>query len=105
MAEDQAPEAQNVQAQLDDRDMKYTYANNYRIMQTAEEVILEFSYVMPNPNVAPNAQGQQQVVVRVSDRVLMNYVNTKRLVTSLQQLIKRFEQQFGEIQTTPGLRK
>jgi hypothetical protein len=38
----------------------------------------------------------------VTDRVVMSYASTKRLAMSLGQLIKRFEQQFGEILIRPG---
>ena len=57
---------------------------------------------MPNPN--PQG-GQQQLLFKVTDRVIMSYGNAKRLAMSLQQLIKRYEQQFGELPTTPGPRK
>jgi Protein of unknown function (DUF3467) len=36
---------------------------------------------------------------------VMNYANAKRLAGSLAQLVKRFEQQFGEIPIQPGARK
>jgi hypothetical protein len=52
--------------------------------------------------VNPNVQtGQMQMTFKVSDRVVMTYANAKRLSMSLQQLLKRYEQQFGEIQLSP----
>ena len=53
---------------------------------------------MPNPN----AQGQQQLLFKVTDRVIMSYANAKRLAMSLGALIKRYQQQFGELPTQPG---
>jgi hypothetical protein len=37
------------------------------------------------------------MLFKVTERIVMTYANTKRLSISLQQLIKRYEQQFGEI--------
>lgn len=86
-----------VQVMLDERDMKSVYANAYRIHTAAEEVIVDLGFNMPNPN--PAAPGQQQMLFRVTDRVIMSYANAKRLSASLVQLVKRYEQQFGDIPT------
>ena len=108
MAEDQeqaAPQAgqqQQVQVLVDERDMKTLYANAYRIHTAEQEAVIDFGFNMPNPNAQ---QGQQQVLLKVTDRVVISYVTAKRLALSLQQLVKRFEQQFGEIPVMPGQRK
>ena len=102
MAEETTPiegQPQNVQLMLDEREMKSTFANAYRIHTTAEEVVLDFGFNMLNPN--PQG-GQQQMLFKVTDRVIMTYSTVKRLTGSLGQLIRRFEQQFGEIPTQPG---
>ena len=95
-------EQQNVQVLLDERDLKTTYSNAYRIHTAAEEVIVDLGFNMPNPN----PQGQNpQLLFKVTDRVIMSYTNAKRLSASLVQLIKRYEQQFGEIPMQPGQRR
>ena len=94
---------QSVQLLLDEREMRTTFANAYRIHHTAEEVVLDFGFNMANPN--PQSQQQQQLLFKVTERVIMSYPSVKRLTMSLQQLIKRFEQQFGEIPTQPGPKK
>ena len=93
-AQPQQPEQGNVQVMLDERDLKTIYSNAYRIFQSHEEVIVDFGFNMINPN--PQQQ-QAQMIFKVTDRVIMTYTNVKRLTQSLQQLIKRYEQQFGEI--------
>jgi len=45
------------------------------------------------------------VLFKLTDRIVLSYPNAKRLAGSLLQLIKRYEQQFGEIPTQPGARK
>ena len=92
-------EAQNVQLMLDERDMKSTFANAYRIHTTAEEVVIDFGFNMLNPN--PQT-GQQQMLFKVTERMIMTYATVKRLTGSLTQLIRRYEQQFGEIPMQPG---
>src|SRR5437764_10746999 len=104
MAEEQVTQQpaggeQQVQLMLDERDLRTTFSNAYRIHTTAEEVILDFGFNMLNPN--PQG-GQQQMLFKVTDRVIMTYSTVKRLTGSLGQLIRRFEQQFGEIPAQPG---
>jgi hypothetical protein len=94
---------QQVQVLVDERDMKTIYANAYRIHTAEQEAVVDFGFNMPNPNSQPGQQ--QQVLLKVTDRVVISYVTAKRLALSLQQLVKRFEQQFGEIPVMPGQRK
>ena len=103
MAEEQIPTAadqQQLQLVLDERDMRTGFANAYRIHHTAEEVVLDFGFNMANPN--PQGGQQQQLLFKVNERIIMSYPSVKRLTMSLQQLIKRYEQQFGELPTNPG---
>ncbi len=93
-----AGEQQNVQVMLDERELKTTYSNAYRIHTSAEEVIVDVGFNMPNPN--PQGPGPS-ILFKVTDRVIMSYSNAKRLASSLTQVIKRFEQQFGEVPIQP----
>lgn len=110
MSQDQPTEStggqdpnQQVQVLLDERELKSMYANAYRIHTSAEEVIIDLGFNMPNPN--PQNPGQQQLLFKVTDRVIISYTNAKRLAISLTQLVKRYEQQFGEIALQPGQRR
>ena len=85
-----------VQVLLDERDLRSVYANAYRIHTSSEEVIIDLGFNMPNPN---QQGGGAQLLFKVTDRVILTYGNAKRLSLSLAQLIKRYEQQFGELQT------
>ena len=79
--------------------MRTIFSNAYRIHTTAEEVVVDFGFNMANPN--PQGQ-QQQLLFKVNDRVIMSYSNVKALAASLQQLVRRYEQQFGELPMSPG---
>jgi len=80
--------------------MKTSFANAYRIHTTAEEVVLDYGFNMANPN--PQGGTGQQLLFKVTDRIILSYPNVKRLAMSLQQLIRQYEQRMGEIPTNPG---
>jgi hypothetical protein len=96
---------QNVQVLLDERELRTTYTNAYRIHTAPEEVVIDLGFNMANPNQQQAAPGQTQLLFKVTDRVVMSYINAKRLAVSLGQLVKRYEQQFGELPLQPGQRR
>jgi hypothetical protein len=81
---------------VDERNMKTSYANAFRTNGTAEEVMLDFGLNIVNP--AGQQENQPQVMFQVNDRVIMNYYCAKRLAVTLSQLIRRHEEQFGELE-------
>src|ERR1700689_5010462 len=87
----------SMQVMVDERELKTHYSNAYRIHATADEVVLDLGFNMPDP--IPRPGQQPGLLLKITDRVILNYSNTKRLALSLQQLIKRYEQQFGELPT------
>ena len=98
---------QNVQIFVDDRELRTVFCNFYQIHTAMEEVILDLGFNMQNPRPVQQAgqAAQPQLLLKVQDRVIMSYPTVKRLAASLTQLVKRFEQQFGEIPTQPGQRR
>jgi len=94
-----AAQQPGMQVMIDERDLKTHYSNAYRIHATADEVIVDLGFNMPDPN--PRG-GQQALLLKITDRVIMSYVNAKRLALSLGQLTKRYEQQFGELPIQQG---
>jgi hypothetical protein len=101
----QAGGQQSVQVLLDERELRTMYTNAYRIHTAAEEVVIDLGFNMPNPNQQQGQGGGAQLLFKVTDRIIMSYPNAKRLAGSLQQLIARYEQQFGQIPTQPGPRR
>ncbi len=95
---------QQVQVLLDERELRTVYTNAYRIHTAPEEVVIDLGFNMANPNQQQNPS-QAQLLFKVTDRVVMSYINAKRLAMSLGQLVKRYEQQFGELPLQPGQRK
>ena len=106
---------QQIRMRIDEREMKSCYANAFRTNGTAEEVMLDFglNLVVPAPQqpgqeAAPQPAGQQQqpeILFRVQERVILNYYSAKRLAITLSQLIRRHEEQFGELELDVAKRR
>jgi hypothetical protein len=93
-------DAAGPQVLLDERDMRLTYANAYRIHSAPEEIVIDLGFNMANPNKdGPGPKGD--LLFKVSDRLVMTYPTTKKLSQSLSTVISRYEKQYGEIQVEP----
>ena len=91
-----------VQLRIDEREMTSHYANAFRTNATAEEVMLDFGVNLPNPAAA---QGKPEILFRISDRIVLNYYSAKRLAITLSQMIRRYEEQFGELELNVANRR
>ena len=91
-----------VRIRIDETGMRTDYANAFRTSETAEEVILDFGMnsVRPGPQ-----QDQPEIVFKANERIIMNYYSAKRLTIALGQLIRRYEQQFGELELDVAKRR
>ncbi len=92
-----------VRLHVDEREMRTSYANAFRTNGSAEEVMLDFGL----NTVVPSAQqkDQPEIVFKVNDRVILNYYSAKRLAITLSQLIRRHEEQFGELEMDVAKRR
>lgn len=109
---------QQIRMRIDEREMKTCYANAFRTNGTAEEVLLDFglNLVVPGSMPPPGEGGAQQppqqppqqqpeIMFQVTERVIMNYYSAKRLAITLSQLIRRHEEQFGELEMDVAKRR
>jgi len=97
---------QQVRLRVDERNMTSSYANAFRTNGTAEEIMLDFGVNLVNPVAqAGQEQPQPEIVFQVNDRVIMNYYSAKRLALALGQLIRRHEEQFGELELDVAKRR
>jgi len=92
-----------VRLRVDERNMGSCYANAFRTQGTAEEVILDFGMNLVAPS--PQGQNQPEILFQISERVIMNYYSAKRLAITLSQLIRRHEEQFGELELDVAKRR
>jgi len=87
---------QQVRLRLDERNLHTSYANAFRSDATADEVMLYFGLNLVNPVAAQ--QGNPEIIFQANERIIMNYPMAKRLALTLGQVIRRHEDQFGEIE-------
>ncbi len=89
---------QQVRLNIDERNLKTGYANAFRTSGTAEEVMLDFGLNLVGPPVQQDGKQTPQIVFQVNERIVLNYFSAKRLAIALSQLVRRHEEQFGEIE-------
>jgi len=101
-----------VRLRIDERNMRSSYANAFRTNGTAEEVMLDFGLNLISPAAQQQAAGQAgtqqqqpEIIFQVSDRVILNYYSAKRLAITLSQLIRRHEDQFGQLELDVAKRR
>ncbi|MCP4375642.1 MAG: DUF3467 domain-containing protein [bacterium] len=93
-----APQDQDQQAirvRVDQRDVKTSYANAFNTHGLVNEVILDFGLNMPVP---PQPDQPPEIMLQISDRIILNYYSAKRLALTLGQLVTRHEERFGELE-------
>lgn len=92
-----------IRVRVDEREMGTTYANAFRTNATAEEVMLDFGMNLVNPTAEKGEQ--PEITFKVTERVIMNYFSAKRMAITLSQLIRRHEDQFGELELDVAKRR
>ena|ERR1700722_4674250 len=75
---------QQIQIKVNDDVLKGVYANIMQVAHTPEEFILDFMNIIP-PTGSLNA------------RVIISPGHMKRIVSALQENLKRYEEQFGAV--------
>ena len=94
---------QQVRVRIDERAMTTSYANAFRTNGTAEEVMVDFGLNLVSP---PGKEGDQaEIIFKVNDRVILNYYSAKRLALTLSQLLRRHEEQFGQLELDVAKRR
>ena len=77
----------------DDSEMSTSYANVCNVSSTREEVTLLFG-----TNQSWHT-GQDEVVIKLSDRLIVSPYAAKRLSLLLQNIVEQYEQRFGALST------
>ena len=84
---------QGTRVRWDDSDMSTSYANVCNVSSTREEVTLLFG-----TNQSWHT-GQEEVVIKLSDRLILSPYAAKRLSQLLTNIVDQYEQRFGSLQT------
>lgn len=89
------PKQQTIRVRMDQRDLKTSYANAFNTHGLINEVILDFGLNMPIP---PQPDQPPEIMLQITDRIILNYYSAKRLALTLGQLVRRHEDRFGELE-------
>lgn len=80
------PQSQQINIELGEKEAEGIYSNLAIISHSNAEFVIDFTRVLPG---VPKA--------KVYSRVIMSPIHAKMLVRALNENVKRFENQFGEI--------
>ena len=78
------PDQQQIQVKINDDVLKGVYANSMQVVHTQEEFMIYFMNLFP-------PQGM------VNARVILSPGHLKRMIAALQDNVKKYEQQYGEV--------
>jgi hypothetical protein len=87
--ESTAPAAPRIR--LEEKNAKLSYANFFNVSSTREETALLFGMIQASPDAS------QEVVIDVSDRVVMTPLAARRLENMLHQVLQQYEARFGAL--------
>jgi len=82
---------QQIKVELGDKEAEGIYANLCMIMHSPTEIVLDYARVVPR---SPKA--------RVLARIIMTPMHAKLMAKALEENLKKFEKQFGEIKIHGG---
>ncbi len=92
-----------IRVTIDERNLQTNYVSGFRPTMTAEEVMLDFGLNLIRPT--GNKEHPAELVFQANNRLIMSYYSAKRLAIALGQIVRQFEQQFGEIELNAGKRR
>ncbi|MBS3821442.1 MAG: DUF3467 domain-containing protein [Planctomycetes bacterium] len=104
--EDQAREQtgqRQVRLRVNQSDMETSYANAFRANATAEELMIDFGINFPIGG--GEGQNDAEIAFQVTNRIVLNLYSAKRLALTLGQIVRRHEQEFGELQLDVSKRR
>lgn len=84
-------EQEKINLRWDQAKMRSTYANVCNVNSTREEVTILFG-----TNQSWNS-GQKELVIDLSDRIILNPYVAKRLSALLNNVVQQYESRFGEL--------
>lgn len=92
-----------LRVRIDETNVKTSFANGFRPAATPEEVILDLG--LNTTRMTGQQDVPYEVVFKAENRIIMSYYATKRLAIALGQLVRRYEEQFGELELDASKRK
>lgn len=89
---------QQIQVPINDGDMENLYCNWFRVSGNWDEVLVDVGF----HSQVMGAAGPEPV--NLTHRLIMNFVNAKKLAEVLRVVVSRHEQMFGVVEVDPNRR-
>ncbi len=90
MSQNQKPQPQQINIQLGEKEAEGIYSNLALISHTSAEFVFDFTRVLPG---APKT--------KVYSRIIMTPQHAKSFLKALEENVKKYESQYGEIDKIP----
>ncbi|MBL1217432.1 MAG: DUF3467 domain-containing protein [Planctomycetes bacterium] len=87
-----------VKLRIDETQMQSAYANTFRTDGSGDELIIDFGVNRSVPG------RNDEMVFTVRQQVILNWRGAKRLALNLSNLIRQYEEHYGEIDANPRVR-
>lgn len=97
-AQGQQGQPQQIQVPIHDSEMENLYCNWFRVSGNWDEVLVDVGF----HSQVMGAAGPE--AVNLSHRLIMNFVNAKKLAEVLRVVVSRHEQMFGVVEVDPNRR-
>jgi hypothetical protein len=92
-----------IRVRIDERNLQTSYVSGFRPTMTAEEAILDFGLNLIRPT--GDKEHPYELVFQANHRLIMNYFSVKRLAIALTEIVRRYEQQFGQVELNAAKRR
>lgn len=92
-----------VRIRIDESDLKTNYVSGFRPTMGPEELMLDFGL----NHIRPTGEKDQpvEIVFQANSRIIMSYFSAKRLAVALGRVVRRYEEEFGEIELNAANRR
>ncbi len=87
---------ERVRVRIDETNLQMSYVSGFRPTMTAEELVLDIG--VNQLRSSDDKEQPNELVFQASNRLVMNYYSAKRMAISLAQIVRQFEQRFGQIE-------
>ena len=92
-----------VRIRIDESNIQTSYVSGFRPTMGPEELMLDFGLNHVRPT--GNKEQPVEIVFQSSTRLIMSYFSAKRLAVALSRVVRRYEQEFGEIELNAANRR
>jgi hypothetical protein len=92
-----------VSIRIDESNLQTNYISGFRPSMGPEELVLDFG--LNRTHATGNEDNPVEIVFQSSNRLIMSYYSAKRLAIAMSRVVRRYEEEFGEIELNAADRR